>query len=38
VIQENDPSGEEQLRAALRRHRDRARKDDPRPYDRDWGW
>jgi hypothetical protein len=31
--------GEERLRAALRRHRDhRARVDDPRPYDNDWGW
>ena len=30
--------GEERLRAAVRRHRDRTRKEDPQPYDHDWGW
>jgi hypothetical protein len=30
--------GEERLRAAIRAHRRQARKEDPHPYDDDWGW
>jgi hypothetical protein len=31
--------GEERLRAAIQRQRDRgARVSDPQPYDNDWGW
>ena len=30
--------GETHLRQALRARRGRARKDDPHPYDDDWGW
>lgn len=30
--------GEERLRAALRSRGRRARNQDPRPYDDDWGW
>ena len=30
--------GEERLREVLRAQRRQARKEDPRPYDDDWGW
>ena len=31
-------SGEERLRQVIRSRRDWARREDPRPYDSDWGW
>lgn len=38
-VERHRKPGEERLRAAIRRHRDRqARIDDPEPYDNDWGW
>jgi hypothetical protein len=30
--------GEERLRELLRARRDGTRREDPRPYDDDWGW
>ena len=31
-------SGEDRLRAVIQRRRQQARRDDPHPYDNDWGW
>jgi hypothetical protein len=30
--------GEQRLRAAIQRRRQQTRRDDPCPYDDDWGW
>jgi len=31
-------SGDDRLRAVIQRRRQHARRDDPHPYDNDWGW
>lgn len=31
-------SGEDRLRAVIQRRRQQVRRDDPHPYDNDWGW